>query len=183
MKTGNKRFIALLCALLILVGLVGCGAEPEPEQVKIERVHQAVFRDNFEQILAPIADQYDVTELPQVELDDGGRYRSISLSDALLGDQYYLRMYYDADGQIEMVLVAGDKGNRTNLNFAILSIYAYKAMGFEVADTDAFYEEFALLTPEPSGLKEVAPGVVAHASTIDDLLTFAISYNTENAPV
>ena len=180
MKTGNKRLIALLCAVLILVGLVGCGAEPEP--VKIERVHQAVFRDNFEQILAPIADDYTITELPQVELDDGGRYRSISLSDALLGDQYYLRLYYDADGLIDMVLVHGDKGERTNLNFAILSLYAYEAMGFEVADVDAFYEEFALLTPEPSGFKEVAPGVVAHASTIDDLLTFAIIYNTENAP-
>ena len=55
-------------------------------------------------------------------------------------------------------------------------------MGFEVEDVDAFYEQFAMLTPEPEGYKEVAPGVLAHASTIDELLTFAISYNPENAP-
>jgi hypothetical protein len=28
MKTGNKRFTALLCAVLILVGLTGCGKTP-----------------------------------------------------------------------------------------------------------------------------------------------------------
>lgn len=37
MKTGNKRFIALLCAVLILVGLVGCG-EKEKELAPIEKV-------------------------------------------------------------------------------------------------------------------------------------------------
>jgi hypothetical protein len=182
MKTGNKRFIALLCAVLILVGLVGCGAEKELAPVKIERVHQAVFRDNFEQFLVPIADDYTITELPPVELDDGTQYRAISLKEDIVDNQYYLRMYYDADGLLEMVLVDGNKKSGANFSFAILSLYAYKAMGFEATDADVFYEEFALLTPDPSGFKEVAPGVVTHASTIDDLLTFAISYNTENAP-
>ena len=37
MKTENKRPIALLCAVLILVGLVGCGAE-EKELPPIEKV-------------------------------------------------------------------------------------------------------------------------------------------------
>jgi hypothetical protein len=164
------------------VGLVGCGAEPEQEPVKIERVHQAIFRDKFEQILAPIADDYTITELPPVELDDGTQYRAISLKEDIVDNQYYLRMYYDADGLLELVLVDGNKKSSANFSFAILSLYAYKSMGFEAADTDAFYEEFALLTPEPSGFKEVAPGVLVHASTTDDLLTFAISYNTENAP-
>ena len=35
MKTGNKRLIALLCAVLILLGLVGCG---EKELAPIEKV-------------------------------------------------------------------------------------------------------------------------------------------------
>ena len=37
MKTRNKRLIALLCAVLILVGLVGCGVK-EKELAPIERV-------------------------------------------------------------------------------------------------------------------------------------------------
>lgn len=37
MKTENKRVIALLCAVLILVGLVGCG-EKEKELAPIEKV-------------------------------------------------------------------------------------------------------------------------------------------------
>lgn len=37
MKTGNKRLIALLCAVLILVSLVGCG-EKEKELAPIEKV-------------------------------------------------------------------------------------------------------------------------------------------------
>ena len=185
-----KKYIALLCVVLILVGLAGCGAapesvaetEPKQEQVKIERIHQAVFRDNFEQILAPIADDFKITELPPVELEDGGACRSISIIHKLVDDQYSMHIYYDADGLVELVLVNGDKEERANLHFAIMSIYAYQAMGFEAEDPDVFYEEFAMLTPEPSGFKEVAPGVLAHASNIDELLTFAISYNTENAP-
>ena len=180
MKTGNKRLIALLCAVLILVGLVGCGAEQEP--VKIERVHQAVFRDNFEQILAPIADDYTITELPPVELDDGTQYRAISLKEDIVDNQYYLRMYYDADGLLELVLVDGNKKSGANFSFAILSLYAYKSMGFEVEDVDAFYEEFAMLTPEPAGIKEINPGLTAHAHTYDDSVTFAIVYTDENAP-
>lgn len=179
MKTGNKRFIALLCAVLILVG---CGAEPEQEPVKIERVHQAVFRDNFEQILAPIADDYTITELPPVELDDGAQYRAISLKEDIVDNQYYLRMYYDADGLLELVLVDGEKKDHANFSFAIMSLYAYKSMGFEVEDVDAFNEEFGLLTPEPAGIKEINPGLTAHAHTYDESVTFAIVYTDENAP-
>lgn len=171
MKTGNKRLIALLCAVLILVGLVGCKAEPEPVQVQASD-----FFANFEETLRPIAADFEITELPPIELDDGTMYRSISLQDGLLGDLYHLRMYYDADGPLEMIIVEGEKDKYTNFTLAILSIYAYQAMGFEVTDADAFYENFALLTPEPSGLKEIKPGLTAHAHTYDDSITFAIMY-------
>ena len=38
MKTGNKRFIALMCAVLILVGLVGCGEKSPIEKAQAKAV-------------------------------------------------------------------------------------------------------------------------------------------------
>ena len=47
MKTGNKRFIALLCAVLILVGLVGCGAEKELAPIEKVQARAAEIGQQF----------------------------------------------------------------------------------------------------------------------------------------
>ncbi len=69
MKTENKRFIALLCALLILVGLVGCG---EKELAPIERV-QARAAEIGQQFLdgelteAEAKEKLDSLKVPETE--------------------------------------------------------------------------------------------------------------------
>lgn len=71
MKTGNKRFIVLLCAVLILVGLVSCG-EKEKELAPIERV-QARAAEIGQQFLdgelteAEAKEKLDSLKVPETE--------------------------------------------------------------------------------------------------------------------
>lgn len=175
MKTENKRFIALLCTVLILVGLVGCGVKPEG-------VQYTDFWANFEQILAPIADDYEITKLEPVEFGKGQMSETWTLTDKLLSDTYHVCVGYNEDGRVGSLTVIGDRKEHRNFNFAILCLYAYKSMGFEVADADAFYDEFNLLTPDPEGSKDVEPNMRVLAISTNKYITFAIGYNDENAP-
>ena len=69
MKTGNKRLIALLCAVLILLGLVGCG---EKELAPIEKV-QARAAEIGQQFLdgeltaAEAKEKLDSLKVPETE--------------------------------------------------------------------------------------------------------------------
>lgn len=182
MKTGNKRLIALLCALLILVGLVGCGAEKEPEAVHLQA---SDFFASFEEILGPIADQFDVNQTAQIDHENGEIEETWTLTDTLLGTEYSLEVVYDADGWITTIDLITEKGTRTNMDFAVLSYYVYKAIGAKGLKADAFYEKYNLLTTEPEtsgdNLK-LAPNVAAGASTLLDNIYFTVLFFDENAP-
>ena len=181
MKTGNKRFIALLCAVLILVGLVGCG-EKEKE---LARVNIENFQANFFKLLKPIADQYEIFTEPAIEYSENTISKYWALNDKLLDASYIISVIYDADGWIEQIDLVTEKGTRTNMDFAVLSYYVYKAIGTKGLKADAFYEKYNLLTAEPETAMEnleLAPNVAAGASTLLDNIYFTVLFIDENAP-
>lgn len=83
MKTGNKRLIALLCALLILVGLVGCGAE-EKELAPIEKVQARA---------AEIGQQFLDGELTEAEAKE--KLDSLKVPETEGNGQFYLETDID----------------------------------------------------------------------------------------
>lgn len=171
-----KKYIALLCAVLVLVSLVGCGeddATPTTEQAM--EIRHGDFYENFLEILEPISDQYEILELPLVEYNEAGdTSQAIVLTDVLTGDSYHLRISYDADGYILSVHLDGDKGKYTDVHFSLLSYYVYTAMGFPEVEADSFYDEYNLLTPEPDGLTDLPGCWTASADTFDDSIQFVI---------
>ena len=182
MKTRNKRLIALLCALLILLGLVGCG---EKELAPIEKVQASDFFASFEETLRPIADQFEVSQTTRIVHEKGEIEETWVLTDTLLGDDYCMEVVYSADGPVKSVILSTAKGTRANMDFAVLSYYVYNAMGFKDLKADAFYEKHNLLTVEPeTSLEnmEPAPNVGAGASTLLDHIYFIIAFADENAP-
>lgn len=192
-----KKYIALLCALLIVLGLAGCGAETaevqelknEVEELKkeIEELKTGETEPNktgvqyydfyFELLgrLDEIVDDYKIIESPPTVYNtDGDTSQAFSVEDRLLGETCYIHVDYNKDGGVFRVNVTGDKEDVANFTFAILSIYAYESLG--LPEHEDFYEKFNLLEEEPSGYLEVAPNWTASAITIDDLLTFVVSY-------
>lgn len=180
MKTGNKRFIALLCVVLILVGLVSCGAK-EAQAVHIQA---SDFFTCFTETLRPIADQFEVNQTAQIDHENGEIEETWTLTDTLLDKDYSLEVVYDADEQVTSVILSTDKGTRTDTTFAVLSYYVYKAAGFKDLKAEAFYEKHNLLTAEPETPLEnveLAPNVGAGAYTMDNTY-FTMIFTDENAP-
>ena len=180
MKTGIKRLIALLCALLIVLGLVGCGGEKE-----LARVQATDFFTNFKEILGPIADQFEVNQTAQIDHEKGEIVETWMLTDTMLNTEYRLEVAYSADGWVRSVTANTKKGTRADMTFAVLSYYVYKAIGAKGLKPDAFYEKYNLLTAEPETTlenMELAPNVGAGASTFFDNIYFTIVFVDENAP-
>lgn len=178
MKTENKRLIALLCAVLILVG---CGAK----EAQAVHVQAADFFASFTEILEPIADQFEINQTAQIDHENGEIEETWTLTDTLIDKDYSLEVVYAADGPVKSVILSTDKGARTDTTFAVLSYYVYKAAGFKDLKADAFYEKFGLLTAEPETpdyFVELAPNAGAGASTLLDSIDFIMMFVDENAP-
>ena len=174
MKTGIKRLIALLCALLIVLGLVGCG--------KNKGLCRADFWENFAQILEPIADDYEIVKMEPVKFEHGETAETWVLTNKLLGDVFRVRVECESGDRVGVVFVLGERKEYGNFNFAVLCLYAYKAMGLEVADADAFYEEFNLLEEMPNKIKYDDSDIFVATVSTEENLSFTIGYKTQNAP-
>ena len=174
-----RKFLAVITLAAVL--LAGCGSSAEPTETTAPAtsgLHHEEVLDNFEKMLEPIADQYEMTRVSNLELDDGSFFHHVKVTNKLLGDSYTLLLYYNWEGDVRTVLLDGERGKRTNLDFAVLSLYVYKSLGLPEIDADDFYDHFNLLTAEPSGSLSVEGW---HLSAIrgEGLLTFGASFKPE----
>ena len=171
-----KKVIALIvCTATLLSLLCGCGAEAKPSGSGIsgEEVLAA-----FEEKLAPLADQFQTTRQPRAELEDGEICLPVVITDPLLERSYHLRLYCSPEGEATSAMLNADRGTRTELNFAILSLYLYESLGLPDIDADSFYEDFSLLTEEPSGSMS-AEGWNLAVIALDTFFTFSATYSAE----
>lgn len=200
MKTGNKRVIALLCAVLILLNLIGCKVETEEvqklkneveelkkeiEELKTETEETAApekensvqyidFYLEFRSRLEEVEDVYELIKLEPVELNDlGGTVQPFTIKETLLGQSYRISVAYNTEGEVLMVDLTADTTGITDYNFALLSIYAYESLG--LPEMEDFYEQFNLMTEKPDGILQPAPGWYASAITTDDFIMFMVN--------
>lgn len=137
-----------------------------------------VFLDNLEEMLDPLADMYEMTRGRQTELEDRTICQLVTIEDILFSDTYEIFVYSTLAGNVDMIVLDGKKGERTNLDFSLLSFYIYKSMKLPEMDADAFYDEFKLLTPEPDGFLRT-DGWFVGARFTETRLTFSVSFSPE----
>jgi hypothetical protein len=94
MKTGNKRLIALLCAVLVLVGLVGCGKQPIEtiqdraveigQQFLAGKLTEAEAKEKLDSLMVPEAEgngqtylQADIDYLSFIICKNGSTYEDV----------------------------------------------------------------------------------------------------------
>ena len=185
-----KKIFVLFILLATLLTLVGCNAEEERSTrrrsssvTETEETTAPVTSglsseevlDSFDGLLEPIADQFQVTLLQKVALDGEDICQPVVITDTLLGNSYHLHIYYTPAGGVYTLTLNAKQGERTDINFALLSSYLYKSLNLPEMETQDFYDHFKLLTEEPSGMMTVE-GWSLLASSGAELLVFGASY-------
>ncbi len=101
MKTGNKRFIALLCALLIVLGLVGCGEKSPIEKAQEKAVDIGEQYLDFEITAKEAKEMLDSIKVPETE-GNGQLYLQVDI-DALSYNIMYGDSYEDIAERVEWI--------------------------------------------------------------------------------
>lgn len=171
----KKVFCAVLAAVFAAGLLTGCGSEPAP---KGSGLTAEEILGNFEKMLEPIADQFQMTQLPPVELEDGGVCQPVTITDPLLGRDYHLRIFYRPESGAYTVTLTAETATRAEMNFAILSIYLYESLNLPEIDAQAFYDRFIMLSEKPEGSMTVEGWDLLVVST-DALLSFSALYKAK----
>ena len=179
----RKIFAVILTAATLLSLLSGCGGvatEIEPTTAPMRSgLSLDEVLNNLEEMLEPIKDQFQMTRLPKVELEEGKSYQSTAVTDTLFGNSYYIRVYCDKAGDVEWVWVEAKRDKYTELNFAILSYYTYLSMKMPKMEADDFYDHFNLLTENPRGELSVDRWSISVNTSLTGDLTFFAKYTTD----
>ena len=175
----KKVIVALILMGLVAGLLTSCSQAPEAPTTSLPKSGITVeeILENFEGMLEPIADQFKMTRLAEVELEDGRVCQPVLVTDKLLDRNYHIHIY-SQEGSATDVLLSAGRDKRAELNFALLSLYICKSMNLPELETEAFYDHFKLLTEAPEGSMTVE-GWDLLAFTTEDLLTFSVLYATE----
>lgn len=156
-----KRFISASLVILLMF-LFGCGGDtPEIPQSPTETSQSStetmepptlsldypIFYDAFCSMLTPL-DDFTISPLSDVEIDDGVIVKVITITDTLLNRLYHMRTHCAKDGTVRSVVLSADKRSRTDISFSVLTLYIYESLGLPAVDPDTFYDDFGLLANE-----------------------------------
>lgn len=175
-----KKVVALI--ILASTLLTGCAAAPGPSESAVVPEGSGMFYEevisNLEDMLKPLGDQYQMTLLPKVDLDDGSISRPVVVTDTILKSTYHIHLYHTKSGEVYMFSMDVKTGSHTDLAFALLSYYLYKSMGLPEMEAQDFYDYFSLLTEEPEGYLST-DGWGISASTLTNFLHFSGLYKAQ----
>lgn len=174
-----KKILVLFVSVATLVGLfAGCGSKPEPEPLGSGITGEEIL-SNMEALLEQTGGQFLSTRLPVVDLEDGRESYPLLVTETIAGQTYHIHVQ-TKDGWGRFISLSSKKGSRTNIEFALLSMYLYDSLNLPEREAQEFYDYFSLLTKEPSGEMSVE-GWELWVSNIEDLLTFTLTYNPGDA--
>ena len=179
-----KKVFCVVLSLVLVAGLLTCCGSPAPRGSGITAEE---ILSNFEANLDPIADQFQLTLLEKTELRDLEGVEGVEpatfaqhavITDKVLSRSYNILIYYTKAKGPYTVMMMADKGSRTDTDFALLSYYLYKSMGLPDMDAQEFYDQFSLLTEEPSGTMTIESWEL-WAFCVADTLTFSATFGAE----
>lgn len=170
-----KRLIAIVILVALLAGCDGGTAEAAIPPAG-SGMSAGEILDNFEAVLEPIAEHFQVTRLPEVELDERNTCLPIVVTDSMLGRSYHVTIYYTQTRDVYRVTLDTDRSNGTELNFALLSVYLYSSLNLPEMDAQAFYDHFNMLSAEPEGWMKAEAWELLVLHT-DDLLSLIATYS------
>lgn len=175
----RKVFAIIALAATLLSLLCGCGAgEEAPTTAPLRSgLTPGEFIGNLEEMLEPIADQYELVLGRRTVLDDGTVCQVATVEETIIGNSCSLYIYSQEE-DVEMIILEGKKRERTNLDFAVLSFYIYESTELPDMDADAFYDEFKLISPEPDGFMRIGEWLVGARFT-ETRLTFSVSFSPD----
>lgn len=167
----KKLFVLFVLMATLLAVLVGCEDDEEGRSIRhrsssVTETEDTTapattglsceeLLDNFEAKLEPIADQYEVTRLGELELDDGERCQPVVVTDQLLDNTYHIHIYYTAEAGVYRVGLTTELSGLNYLDFALLSYYLYESLNLPGMDAQEFYGHFNMLSEEPLGTMSV----------------------------
>ena len=101
MKTGIKRLIALLCAVLIVLGLAGCGEKSPIEKAQAKAVEIGEQYLDFEITAKEAKEMLDSIKVPETE-GNGQLYLQVDI-DALSYNIMYGDSYEDIARRVDRI--------------------------------------------------------------------------------
>ena len=168
-------FKVTLCVVLIFGLLIGCS--PAPEVASESKTPEKIM-DNFEKMLEPIADQFEMSIGEKVELSDVALGLPAVITDKIFSKTYQLLISYTEAGGAYSAMLIGDYGATTKLDFALLSFYLYESLNLPEMEAQDFYDHFNMLTKEPDGTMSTDEWFLS-TTTLDAFLTFGALYSPE----
>lgn len=172
----KKAIVAIISVAIVLGLLMGCSSAPEAATESGKTPGEII--DNFEKMLEPIADQFQLSRQALTDLGDGKLCQPAIIMDKTLDRDYDLLTYFTESGGVYSTSVVAKKGNYTELNFGLLSYYLYKSLTLPTMDSQSFYDHFNMLTDAPSGSMLVDGWRLSIMDT-ETLLIFSARYDTK----
>lgn len=180
----KKNTILILCPLILIIMISGCGGQSEEQsESQSERKDRQYedFKEFFDGRMEALQEQYTVTTLPDVDMENGEVVHVIRIKDNLIDDDYSIHVTCNKEDQIQTVLLSTERKTYGNLAYALFSKYLYDAMVFPEIEADDFYEKYNLFTEDDLFVTDVVEeGWEIAFFTTEDLTTFRIGEPVEN---
>lgn len=179
-----KKIFALILALMIVLALAACGGGTNPSTNTTEATATIEsgltckeILNNLEKIIEPIADQFRMTQLSKVDLENGETCQPVRITYTPTADSYSIHIYSTKASDVYNIVLSATKGKYTDINFALLSFYLYKSINLPEMDTQSFYDHFKLLTEKPEGILSANGWDLEASCLLDAYLRFRISFS------
>ena len=178
MKKIVSVFILIITLLLLFVGCTEKSNIATTSGDSLRNYND--FTTEFKELVSKVPD-YTILQLDDVALEDESICHVFHIKDSVLNENYRLRVDTNKDSKITWVLLSTERKSYGNLQFAVFSLYAYKAMGFPEVDADSFYDKYDLFSKEKIFESNVCDDYEITSMTIDTTneITFSIQIPKE----
>ena len=174
-----KKVIVLILSAALMLGLFGgcssgrveASTAPTQSGITTEKI-----LDSFEEQMAELSDDYEVTRLPENQLPESGEvYQAVVITDKLLGYSYHLGVWSWADGDAHLVRLSATNEGTAYVALPVFCLYLARSLDLPVSDVQAFYDAFGLPTQQPSGSMLLSGWDLVALGT-ESIVTFSATY-------
>lgn len=177
-----KRIVSALILIITLsMLLVGCSEKGDTASISGGNLRKySDFVAEFTDLVSKLPD-YTILQLSDVPLENDSVCHVFRITDTILDETYRLRVDTNKDSEITWAYLSTERKTSGNLQFAVFSLYVYKAMGFPNVDADSFYDKYDLFSKEKIYASDSYEDYRITSMTIDatNEITFSVKLPNE----